>query len=153
HRQVGDGVAAHGAADDSAGGVQLQRVLGHLNGLRDFARSELAIDASVNADLQRDILTLEGLETRCRGTNGVSARSQIGRDVLAGLVGGERARHARRGVRDGDRRTGDDAAALVGDSAENAAGIYLRRKIRAGDDSKSQKPKSPFFSRAYYEVD
>ena len=89
HRQIDDGLRAHGSADHRAGRVQHGDGLCHFHGLRDLAGSQLRIDSRILPQPHRDVLALESLESVRRGANGICAGIQVGRDIFAGLIGGQ----------------------------------------------------------------
>ena len=88
-----------------------------MNRLRNLAGGELRIDADVLAHFQLDVLALKRLETGEGDLHRIFAGIQVGREVFAGRIRDQVARHVRIHVRDGDGGAGDDSAGLVGNGA------------------------------------
>src|ERR1700739_2258106 len=72
-----------------------------------------------------NFLPLEGLKTRRGSADAIGPRKQVGRDIFAGLIGGQGARDAGSGVVYRNHRSGDDTAGLIGNRTENASRIDL----------------------------
>ena len=93
--------------------------------LADAARRERHIDSDLPVDGEVDARDRRRLEADGLGAQQVLARCQQRRDVLAVLVGGQRAGQPRRRVNERDDGPCDDAASRVADGSEDGAGDGL----------------------------
>src|SRR5260370_42626942 len=102
---------------------------GKLSSYGDFFRLLTGLQSQIEAQVLVDLERVAGAFGSLKALNGrtyrISAGQKIGDIVFTGAVGGYRAREISLRIENRDRGANDGAAALVGDSAEDATGIAL----------------------------
>ncbi len=123
--QVFDDLGLQRAAEFGVGGLDDGKLASYGDFFRLLAGLQSQIDAQVLVDLERDAGAFGGLKALNGRTHRISAGQKIGDIVFTGVVSGYRAREISLGIDNRDRGANDGAAALIGDSAEDATGIAL----------------------------